>query len=112
MNALALLRLQIEWGADEALEDAPVDRLRTNPPPLPPAALPPALAPASGPAPALPPPLTPGVAARTPAERAAAAAGRAAASTNCARRWLHSTAVPCAIPPPTWCLPRETRMRT
>ena len=28
MDALALLRLQIEWGADEALEDAPVDRLR------------------------------------------------------------------------------------
>jgi uracil-DNA glycosylase len=27
MDALALLRLQIEWGADEALEDAPVDRL-------------------------------------------------------------------------------------
>lgn len=27
MNALAALRLQIEWGADEALEDAPVDRL-------------------------------------------------------------------------------------
>jgi len=28
MDALALLRLQIEWGADEALEDVPVDRLR------------------------------------------------------------------------------------
>jgi DNA polymerase len=28
MDALALLRLQIEWGADEALNDAPVDRLR------------------------------------------------------------------------------------
>ncbi len=28
MDALALLRLQIEWGADEALEEAPVDRLR------------------------------------------------------------------------------------
>jgi uracil-DNA glycosylase family 4 len=27
MDALAMLRLQIEWGADEALEDAPVDRL-------------------------------------------------------------------------------------
>lgn len=32
MDALDLLRLQIEWGADEALQDAPVDRLR---PPLP-----------------------------------------------------------------------------
>ena len=30
MDALALLRLQIEWGADEALEDAPVDRLRAR----------------------------------------------------------------------------------
>jgi len=30
MDALALLRLQIEWGADEALEDAPVDRLRAD----------------------------------------------------------------------------------
>ncbi len=28
MDALAALRLQIEWGADEALEDTPVDRLR------------------------------------------------------------------------------------
>ncbi len=27
MDALALLRLQIEWGADEALAEAPVDRL-------------------------------------------------------------------------------------
>jgi uracil-DNA glycosylase len=33
MNDLAALRLQIEWGADEALEDAPVDRLRAAPPP-------------------------------------------------------------------------------
>jgi uracil-DNA glycosylase len=30
MDAVALLRLQIEWGADEALEDAPVDRLRAR----------------------------------------------------------------------------------
>jgi DNA polymerase len=28
MDAFALLRLQIEWGADEALEEAPPDRLR------------------------------------------------------------------------------------
>jgi len=28
MDALTLLRLHIEWGADEALDDAPVDRLR------------------------------------------------------------------------------------
>jgi uracil-DNA glycosylase family 4 len=34
MDDLALLRLQIEWGADEALDETPVDRLR------PPAAVP------------------------------------------------------------------------
>jgi DNA polymerase len=28
MDALAMLRLQVEWGADEALADAPIDRLR------------------------------------------------------------------------------------
>lgn len=39
MDALALLRLQIDWGADEALSEDPVDRLRP-------------LAPASAPAPA------------------------------------------------------------
>jgi uracil-DNA glycosylase family 4 len=33
MDALAALRLQIEWGADEALEDAPLDRTRVSPPP-------------------------------------------------------------------------------
>ncbi len=32
MNAWAALRLQMEWGADEALEDAPVDRLRPREP--------------------------------------------------------------------------------
>ena len=31
MDALALLSLQIEWGADEALDDSPVDRLRRAP---------------------------------------------------------------------------------
>jgi DNA polymerase len=61
MDALDALRLQIEWGADEALADAPVDRLsqraalaRPAPPaarPAPPAAIP--LAPqATPPAPA------------------------------------------------------------
>ena len=33
MDALAALRLQIEWGADEALDEAPVDRLRQSPAP-------------------------------------------------------------------------------
>jgi uracil-DNA glycosylase family 4 len=32
MDALTMLRLQMEWGADEALDEAPVNRLR--PPPL------------------------------------------------------------------------------
>lgn len=36
MEALDLLRLQIEWGADEALQDAPVDRLGPLVPPRPP----------------------------------------------------------------------------
>jgi uracil-DNA glycosylase family 4 len=40
MDALAMLRLQIEWGVDEALDDTPVDRLRAiqpkaAPPPAP-----------------------------------------------------------------------------
>jgi DNA polymerase len=42
MDALTLLRLQIDWGADEALDDAPVDRLkpRSQPPAVLPAAAP------------------------------------------------------------------------
>jgi DNA polymerase len=36
MDALALLRLQIEWGADEALSETPVDRLRPLVAPSPP----------------------------------------------------------------------------
>jgi DNA polymerase len=35
VDDLAALRLQLEWGADEALEEAPVDRLRASPPPAP-----------------------------------------------------------------------------
>jgi DNA polymerase len=43
MDMLAALRLQIEWGADEALDDAPVDRLsRAAPLAAPQAAAPPA----------------------------------------------------------------------
>ncbi len=38
MDDLAALRLQIEWGADEALEDAPVDRFRPVAPPRQPSA--------------------------------------------------------------------------
>jgi len=40
MDALAALRLQVEWGADEALDEAPVDRIQvrrapSTPPPSP-----------------------------------------------------------------------------
>ena len=54
MDALATLALQIEWGADEALDEAPVDRTRpvTRP------AAPPAPAPAMARAPS-PPPASP-----------------------------------------------------
>jgi DNA polymerase len=62
MDALVLLRLQMEWGADEALEDAPVDRLRPAPP-----------IPQTRPAPVAPMP----VAAGTPVERAIRAASQA-----------------------------------
>jgi uracil-DNA glycosylase len=63
MDELAMLRLQIEWGADEALDDAPVDRLR-------PVAV----------APAPPPPRIRAAAERpagTPVERAIRAAAQA-----------------------------------
>ena len=63
MDALAALRLQIEWGADEALDEAPVDRfsLAARPGPAqPPAAGATATRPAaSPPAPALAPPCRP-----------------------------------------------------
>jgi len=71
MDALALLRLQIEWGADEALDDSPVDRLRPAAPP------PPAVRPAPSPTPAATP--LPSTARAGAAERAVAAA--ACAST-------------------------------
>jgi uracil-DNA glycosylase len=53
MDDLAALRLQIEWGADEALEAAPVDRLRkaVRSPPVSPVPRPEAV-PATRPAPA------------------------------------------------------------
>ena len=62
MDALAMLRLQTEWGADEALDEAPVDRLRPVAPVRAPAA------PRQAPAP---------LAAGTPVERAIRAAAQA-----------------------------------
>ena len=60
MDALALLRLQIEWGADEALDEAPVDRLNAPAPPPAtapprPTAAPPSLSSATAPPPTHPP---------------------------------------------------------
>ena len=71
MDALTALRLQIEWGADEALEIAPLDRLRAlapNPAPAPP---PSAAPPATSRGPAAPAVMSP------PAIRAEQAAARA-----------------------------------
>jgi DNA polymerase len=83
MDALTALRLQIEWGANEALEAAPVDRLRSlpvRPPPLssasPAGAARSPARPAASPAGA--PPAAPAGGRETPAERAA----RAAAAAN------------------------------
>ncbi len=66
-DAFALLRLQVEWGADEAIDPDPIDRMR--PVRVRPAAEP-RPAPVAAPAPAEPP-------RGTPAERALAAAGAA-----------------------------------
>ena len=75
MDALAALRLQMEWGADEALDDAPVDRTRTQaaaPVAEPATRAQPASSPQRSPAPAI---LRPGAAARA-REVAAAAQDR------------------------------------
>jgi DNA polymerase len=66
MDARAALALQIAWGADEALEDAPIDRTRAA---ILPAAPPPALVPAASPA-AVVPRLTPALRAKHAADAA------------------------------------------
>lgn len=81
MDALAALRLQIAWGADEALDEAPLDRTRPTPPPAARRELAPA-APLRAPAPQ--PSLAPQAPLATPASRAQAAA--AAAATPAALR--------------------------
>lgn len=69
MDDLSILRLQMEWGADEALDDSPVDRLRdVTPPPV--SAVRVRTAPERTAAPAAP--------VGTPAERALRAASQAA----------------------------------
>jgi DNA polymerase len=65
MDAFAMLRLQIEWGADEALDTEPVDRLRVVAPPPP------------APVAKRPEPIQPESPRGTPAERAVAAAASA-----------------------------------
>lgn len=57
MDDWAALKLQIEWGADEALEDAPVDRLRPVALPPPANPVPPAEGGSSRPTTMTPPPL-------------------------------------------------------
>jgi uracil-DNA glycosylase family 4 len=68
MDALALLRMQMEWGADEALEAAPLDRLRAAAPARP------AGRPVPVAAPAAPPPANPDAAGTLAALRDAMAA--------------------------------------
>ena len=51
METLEALRLQIEWGADEALDEAPINRMAAPPPaPIPPRPVPVAAGPRPGPA--------------------------------------------------------------
>jgi uracil-DNA glycosylase len=66
MDALATLRLLVAWGADEALEEEPLDRLAPEAPP-----------PVRPPPPALSPRLAPAAPITTLAERAQAAAASA-----------------------------------
>ena len=95
-DPLALLRLQLEWGADETIDPDPIDRLRplqANPPPQPQQANPPLRPLQANPPPqprqanppprpvpiAPPPPGTPGAPPRgTPGERALGLAAHAA----------------------------------
>ncbi len=70
MDALGILRLQMEWGADEALQDEPVDRLRPVPAAVPVPALP-------SRAPVRPVPDRPAPLVGTPVERAVRAAAQA-----------------------------------
>jgi DNA polymerase len=79
MDALALLRLQTEWGADEALEVAPLDRLR------PPAPAQPGARPAARPAPFAAPAASPAASLDT-AETLAALRDAIAAFGGCALR--------------------------
>jgi DNA polymerase len=60
MDALSALRLQLEWGADEALADEPLDRFAARPPPPP----------APKPATPRPTPARPLVGAAAPVQRA------------------------------------------
>ena len=85
MDALAALRLQIEWGADEALDDTPLDRTRPQVAQVPEnaARIEPATAPDpafQAPRPSAPAILRPGAAARA-REAAAAAQDREALRT-------------------------------
>ena len=109
MDALSALRLHMEWGADEALAEAPVDRLAARPPAAPPAPRLPSRPP-PGPSRrrrARPPRAT---APSAPLARAQAVAAAAKPSRNCARRWPPSMAARCRPPPPTWFRRRQPRL--
>ena len=103
MDALAALRLQIEWGADEALEDAPVDRLRAAPPP--PAPLP------QGEGERHVVAAPPAVARATAVERALQCAGAAGTLDELRAAIAAFDGCGCATPPATWCSPRAIRRR-
>lgn len=86
MDALTALRLQWEWGADEALADVPLDRFAASAM-APSPALTPALTPALAPTPASAPPRPAPVPAPAPAPRPVPAAELAAQiAARCASR--------------------------
>jgi DNA polymerase len=86
MDALDALKLQIEWGADEALIDAPVDRTRPAP-----AAAPPAIAPRARPRVAAPsPPVSPTISLLAPPVRRAEEIAAACTTLDELRKALES----------------------
>jgi DNA polymerase len=100
IDALSLLRMQIEWGADEALDDTPVNRLRAPSPapataarsaPRPPQ---PARAPQAGAARPSPGAPSSPAAARTPAAAPPSAAGQATPAARALAAAAQATSLP------------------
>jgi hypothetical protein len=90
MDDFTALRLQIEWGADEALEAEPVDRLRAVTDPI-----------------SLTPP--PNALPQGEAEKAHLTIPAPFHSKHCVLLLPALTVARCAIPPATWSLPRAIR---